>query len=1282
MKDYRISELLDLSTIQKLAEAHYQVCGMPIGIIDASDGLVLVATGWQDICTLFHRAHPSSLKYCQESDNYIKSHLFEGEACHYHCKNGLWDIGIPIMVAKRHLATIFLGQFFYEGENPDRDYFIRQAQGYGYNLSEYLAALDRVPVFSKEKVDNIIAYNKSFSRFMAELADRSLSNFEAEQALRDSEYKFRVLTETSPAAIFLYQKEKIVYANPATARMLGFAEEELQEMSLWDWIPSELKDMVQNEGLTRQLGGSVLSPFECKFTSKGGEERWGYISTGRIEYQGNPAGIVIINDITKKKEMKEGLRNSTEKYQAVVETFDGLIYICSDDYRIEFMNEKLINRTGKDAVGEFCYKALHDRDSVCPWCVNERVFAGETVRWELQSPKDGRWYYVVNAPIHNADGSMSKQSMIMDITERRVAEEERNITIEFLSLVNACTGTQDLFSAAATFFQQRSGCEAVGIRLREGNAYPYVEARGFLPELIRVENELCLRDDEGNIFRDNDGNPVIECMCGNVICGLFDPSKPFFTKRGSFWANSTTELLAGFTETDRQFLTRNRCNGEGYESVALIPLHAGQERLGLLQLNDRRKGLFSAEAIELWERLAGYLAVALAKCRSEDALRKAQEELRRSHDELEKRVAERTEQLEKTVAALRSSEERYALAVQGSNDGIWDINLATGQIYFSPRWKSMLGYEDDEVPNDVEEWRKRIHQDDRHLVMESRKACLDGHIPAYEFEYRLQHKDGSFRWIHARGTCQRDLEGKPIRFSGSHSDITERKRIEVILRESEKKYRTLFEKSKDTIFISDAGRRFIDINQAGIELFGYTKEELFSLDLEKLYCNPEDRKVLWQKLSRSGFVSDFEVEMKRKDGVKIIVHISFSVIKDDGGQVSGYQGIIRDMTERKRLERQLLQSQKMESVGILAGGVAHDFNNLLTAISGFGQIVQERIPEDDELSQESITNVLNAADRAAELTRGLLAFSRKQLISPKPLHIDTLIGNTGKLIQRIIGEDIEFSTRFSGEKLYVKADPGQIGQVLMNLATNARDAMPHGGHLSLATREVIVEEGTEKLYDLPSPGNYAQISVADTGTGIDKRTLENIFEPFYTTKEVGKGTGLGLAIVYGIIKQHNGSILANSEPNKGTIFNIYLPLIKSHADKEKSKISTPPAGGMETLLLVEDEEIVKMFVKNILERAGYKVIIADNGEDAVARFREHDDISLVLSDVVMPRKTGKEMHDEIRRIKPDVKVIFISGYSADVMQKKGMFEENTEFITKPFKKNDLLQKVREVLDRV
>ena len=293
MKQYKLSELIDLSTIQQLAEAHYDISGMPIGIIDAFDGAVLVGVGWQDICTQFHRANPASLKACNDSDNYIKNHLAEGEACRYRCKNGLWDIGVPIMVAQRHLATLFLGQFFYEGETPDRDYFVRQAQQYKFDLTKYLAALDRVPVFTKKKVDSIITYNKSFSKFIAQHAERSL---------RDLESKAR--------------------------------------------------------------------------------------------------------------------------YQAIVEAFDGLIYICSPDYRIEFMSGKLVERTQGDAVGELCYKALHDLDSVCPWCVNDRVFAGETVRWEVQSPKDGRWYYVVNVPIRNPDGSLSKQAMILDITDRKRMENE------------------------------------------------------------------------------------------------------------------------------------------------------------------------------------------------------------------------------------------------------------------------------------------------------------------------------------------------------------------------------------------------------------------------------------------------------------------------------------------------------------------------------------------------------------------------------------------------------------------------------------------------------------------------------------------------------------------------------------------------------------------------------------------------------------------------------------------------------------------------------------------
>ncbi len=388
----------------------------------------------------------------------------------------------------------------------------------------------------------------------------------------------------------------------------------------------------------------------------------------------------------------------------------------------------------------------------------------------------------------------------------------------------------------------------------------------------------------------------------------------------------------------------------------------------------------------------------------------------------------------------------------------------------------------------------------------------------------------------------------------------------------------------------------------------------------------------------------------------------------------------KEIIERKKLEQQLVQSQKLEAIGRLAGGVAHDFNNLLTAISGFAEEIRERIPHDDDNLQENIGHVLKSAERAAELTRSLLALSRKQVLKPTPLLIDSLIAETGRLIRRVIGADIEFSIIFSCKKLLVMADVGQLEQVLMNLATNARDAMPHGGRLSFFTSDVVVKDGSETQYDLPSPGKYAIISIADTGAGIDSESMERLFEPYYTTKEVGKGTGLGLSIVYGIIKQHGGSVQVSSELGKGTTINIYIPLIEGEVAKSESKMSAPVAGGTETLLIAEDEEIVRYYLKKILEKAGYRVLSVCDGEEAVVLLRERNDISLVISDVVMPKQNGKELLTEIRKLKPEMKVIFISGYTSDIMHAKGIMEEGLNFIAKPFSRNILLRKIRELLD--
>ena len=1013
-----------------------------------------------------------------------------------------------------------------------------------------------------------------------------------------------------------------------------------------------------------------------------------------------------------------------------------------------------VNMALEELKGRYCWEVWHQRNEPCEGCpVLLAKDTGQPQQGEIRSP-DGRVWFIRGYPIKNEKGRLlGLTEFTQDITEHRRTEEAlRESELRYREV-----------------FENSSEC----IFLVDVTADGRFKFAGFNPA-----EEKTVGFSNAEVF----GKFIEEVISAELACQVI--------------TNYRRCLEAGtIINYDEEF---DLPLGRRYFHTVLIPVR----------------------------NVVGDIYRIVGVARDITERKRMEVELQHAHDKLEKRVAERTDQLrkaidilhdeiverQKTEKALRKSEERYTLAVDGANDGIWERDLLTGEVYFSPRWKNMLGYEDHEIPNHFFEWKKRIHPDDCELVININRAYLNAYIPTYEIEYRLQHKDGSYRWIHTRGSCLRDPYGMPYRIAGSHTDITprkiadqlrrqnetlletvletmpvgiwilgkngfitlsneaarriwadaryvgidqydeykgwwhhtgkriekeewaavrairkgetslgeiidiecfdgsrktivnsavplrnekgeifaavivnedvtERKRAEKSLIESEKKYRTLFEESKDTIFVSDTARRFIDINRAGLELTGYERDEHLSLDPALLYSNPEDRKWLWQEVDSSGFVNDYETQIKRKDGERSIVQLSVSSIKDVAGQITGYQGIVRDVTERKKLEQQLLQAQKMESIGVLAGGVAHDFNNLLTGISGYGQILQESIPADDELSKESIEQVLKAAERASELTRSLLAVSRKQIINPKPIYIDTIISNTSKLVKRIIGEDIDFNIAFSDKNLLVKADAGQIEQVLMNLATNARDAMPNGGSLSISTKRVVVKEAKVSLCDLSLPGKYALISISDTGSGIDKKSMERLFEPFYTTKEVGKGTGLGLSIVHGIIKQHDGSILVSSELGKGTTFRIYLPLIDDFVVGDQSNIPSPLAGGTETLLIVEDEEVVRVFLKRILERSGYKVILAGDGEQAVERFKEHHDISLVLSDVVMPKKNGKVTLEEIKRIKPGIKTVFISGYTADIMHSKGILEKDVDFLAKPCSKSDVLRKVREVLDR-
>jgi two-component system, cell cycle sensor histidine kinase and response regulator CckA len=504
-----------------------------------------------------------------------------------------------------------------------------------------------------------------------------------------------------------------------------------------------------------------------------------------------------------------------------------------------------------------------------------------------------------------------------------------------------------------------------------------------------------------------------------------------------------------------------------------------------------------------------------------------------------------------------------------------------------------------------------------------------------------------------------------------------------VLAKSEERYRDLFENANDIIYTLDLEGNFTSINKKGEQLTGYLREEILQMNIASIIAPGYmeiARQKLDEKLANSSETTIYELEIICKDRSLIPVEVSSRAIYEAGKTV-GIQGIARDISERNRLEDQLRQAQKMESIGRLAGGVAHDFNNLLTAIIGYSQMAMRHLPPDNP-AQNEILEVEKAGQRAAELTKQLLAFSRKQVLQPKILDLNQVITGIKRMLGRLIGEDIELSTRLSADLGKVRADPGQIEQIIMNLAVNARDAMPQAGKLTIETENVELQEVYSQAHLAVKPGAYVVLAFSDTGIGIDKETQSQIFEPFFTTKEKGKGTGLGLSTVYGIVKQSGGNILVNSEPGKGTTFKIYLPLIKEPSTVDE----TPPPIiesfiGTETILLVEDEEMVRQLARKILQASGYTVLETTSVANALERFEQDaGKIDLIITDVIMPGMSGRELVQQLAQKDIKAKALYMSGYTNNPISSEAILEEGMAFLQKPFTPGDLLRKVREVLN--
>jgi PAS domain S-box-containing protein len=505
-----------------------------------------------------------------------------------------------------------------------------------------------------------------------------------------------------------------------------------------------------------------------------------------------------------------------------------------------------------------------------------------------------------------------------------------------------------------------------------------------------------------------------------------------------------------------------------------------------------------------------------------------------------------------------------------------------------------------------------------------------------------------------------------------------------IFQKSGKLVTALLESSSQAIVSIDRGGRIVLANRRTEEIFGYSGEELLGARIELLL--PESKRATHTR-DRDNFFAHprtrpmgigMDLAGRRKDGSEVPVEVSLSYVEIDDGVFA--IAFVSDISQRKRLEEQLLHAQKMEAVGRLAGGVAHDFNNMLTVISGYNRMILDELSTLDPLRGYA-EEILKAADRAAALTNQLLAFSRRQIMQPRVINVNAVLIQTQKMLQRLIGEDIELVLDLGVNVGNIKADPGHVEQAIVNLAVNARDAMPMGGHLRIETSNVALDEHYAKTHMGVKPGEFTMIAVSDDGHGMDAETRRHIFEPFFTTKEKGKGTGLGLATVYGIVKQTGGDIWVYSEPGQGTTFKLYFPrVLEPLSESSGADPSATRRSGGETVLVVEDEQAVRDLTVRILQQLGYTILTASSGAQALEISAAHEGhIDLLLTDVVMPNMSGRQLADQILESRPDTRILFLSGYTENTVVHHGVLDAGVDFLPKPFSRENLSRKLREVL---
>jgi PAS domain S-box-containing protein len=1170
--------------------------------------------------------------------------------------------------------------------------------------------------------------------FVRDITERK----QAERDLQEGEEKFRTIFEKSIDPIVIFDGQRYVDCNEAALTWLGCTtKEQLLGLHPVNISPERQPDgrlsSEKAEKIFTETYGKGSNRFEWMHRSLRGNDIWVEVSHTVIYVKGKKFLYSVWRDIRPRKQAEKKLTKSETKYKTLFESANDAIFLLKDSRFVD-CNARSLEMFGcsrDDIIGQTLSRfsaplQAGGQEAQCEAAGKlKRVLSGEaqSFEWKHQrydgTPFDAK---VSLNPVH-LGGETIIQVLVRDITESKRAEDalrtSRLQLSEAMDLANIVYWEIDTADGMFVFndpfyaFHGTTAEHEGGYRMtREEYAKRFVypddlsifyqvvgHASGVSTahRVLRLDGEVrhilvrsrVVKDSSGRIVKIYGANQDITERKKMEAAILESEEKFRFLFEKS--ADPTLLLYEGtFIDCNEAALKHAGCSSRE-DLIGLTPADISPERQPDGRLSSEkareiyettlREGTNHFEWMrrtvtgeEFWVDISHTVIPIQGKKIVYTVWRDIRE---RKHAE----------------EALRQAEAKYRAIFENATMGIYQTTAEGRIVIANAGLARIFGYASPQIlMNSVTNIGVQLYVNPHDRVRIVDLCMKTGFVKG--FETQLYRKDRSIAWVSINTLPIKDTKGNIAYLEGTMEDITARKQAEDELKMAHQRLFDIIEFLPDATFVIDEEKKVVAWNLACENMTGVKKEEIIGKG-DYAYTIPfygEKRPILIDYVTmNSAELEEEYLEVKKTghqlfaqtivpalyNGKGAFLSANASPLFDRTGKVVGAIESLRDITEFKRLETQLRQSQKMEAIGTLAGGIAHDFNNILTALIGYAGLLKIKIADNN--LHTYVDQILLASQKATDLVHSLLAFSKQQVINLKPVSINRIITGTEKLLKRLVTEDITIKTSLAPEDITIMADATQIDQILFNLATNARDAMPQGGVLTIETQAAKLGDEFRRLHGYGEPGQYALLSVSDTGVGMDEITRERIFDPFFTTKEAGKGTGLGLSTVYGIVKQHNGYISAYSEPSVGTTFHIYLPTVDESGKEEES--SPPPIKkGDETVLVAEDNEAVRELICRILIEYGYTPVEAIDGADAVEQYTKADKIDLLILDSVMPNMNGRKAYDEIRKINPKIKAVFTSGYTRDVFQGKGIEDKQFNFLQKPVSPSALIQKVRDVLD--